>query len=67
MFDGSYRKVVARGEEPLIAPSELAKGATDIAFSASALEQESRIWLYYSVSDMSLHRATLITERSSTH
>lgn len=33
--------------------------ATDIAFAASAVEQGERIWLYYSLSDETLMRATL--------
>lgn len=63
-FDARYRKVVDRCEEPLIAPGDLEDGTADIAFAASVLEFGDRIWLYYSIGDMLLRRATL-TLRSS--
>ncbi len=33
--------------------------ATDIAFAASVVEQGDTIWLYYSLSDATLMRATI--------
>jgi predicted GH43/DUF377 family glycosyl hydrolase len=58
-FDSCFHRVVDRCQEPLIIPSDLVEGATDIAFAASALEFGDHIWLYYSIADMDLHRATL--------
>ena len=58
-FSHDYGKIVARGEEPLLTPGSLAEGWTDIAFAASALAMGERIWIYYSVSDRELFRATV--------
>ncbi len=59
-FDAECTRVVARGEEPLfdLAPP---MGATDIAFAASCVETDGgdALWLYYSVADKDLFRATL--------
>jgi predicted GH43/DUF377 family glycosyl hydrolase len=59
VFDADYRTVVVRGGEPLIAPDALEEGASDVAFASSLVEQGETLWLYYSVSDMALHRATV--------
>jgi len=40
-------------------PEDVGDDATDIAFAASAVEQEGKIWLYYSISDQRLMRAVL--------
>ena len=58
-FDKDYAKIVARGVEPVIAPENVTKGATDIAFASSAIESGGRVYLYYSISDQDIHRATL--------
>ncbi len=58
-FDATLETVVDRCEEPLIVPPPPKGTATDIAFAASAVEQGERIWLYYSLSDETLMRATL--------
>jgi predicted GH43/DUF377 family glycosyl hydrolase len=60
MFDANYRSIVARSAEPLIVPTAVTDGASDIAFAASAVEQGERTCLYYSVSDSALHRATIV-------
>jgi beta-1,2-mannobiose phosphorylase / 1,2-beta-oligomannan phosphorylase len=62
VFDSTYTRVVARSELPLIMP-HLKRNAddTDIAFAASALENaDSSLWLYYSVADRYVTRATVI-------
>lgn len=63
-FDSGYRRIVARSAEPLIGPHDVQEGYSNVAFASSAIEQGERIWLYYSVSDMALHRATLVATGS---
>jgi len=59
-FDDGYSRVNARCDEALITPPPRREtGATDIAFAASALQQEGGMQLYYSVADKDMHRATL--------
>ena len=58
-FDADYTRVVARSEEPLITPSMLSPGYTDIAFAASAVETDENIFLYYSIADRDMFRATI--------
>ncbi len=58
-LDPDYGHVRARGEEPLVGPSEVTGDATDIAFAASAVEHNGSVWLYYSISDQRLMRAVL--------
>ncbi len=58
-FNADLTRVVARSEEPLITPPPPQGTDTDIAFAASTVEQGDEIWLYYSVSDQYLMRATL--------
>lgn len=59
-FDRTLTKLVERCEEPLICPqSMLANGATDIAFAASAVEQDRAILLYFSESDQDMRCATV--------
>lgn len=57
------RSVVARGEEPLIAPPADATGPRDISFAASVVETDGTIWLYYSRNDRELKRATIRQSR----
>lgn len=58
-FTPDLGRVVARGEAPLIAPPDDVDGPRDIAFAASAVVREGRIWLYYSRNDRELRRATI--------
>ena len=58
-FDATLQTVVDRCEQPVIVPPPPEGDATDIAFAASAVEQGATIWLYYSLSDATLMRATL--------
>jgi predicted GH43/DUF377 family glycosyl hydrolase len=58
-FDREYGQLHARGEETLVEPSGIDGDATNIAFAASAVEQERAVWLYYSISDQRLMRAVL--------
>jgi predicted GH43/DUF377 family glycosyl hydrolase len=59
-FDAEYTKVVGRCIEPLITPPPaLERMATDIAFAASVVVVGDQIWLYYSLSDTRLYRATI--------
>lgn len=57
-FDATFTTIVDRCDGPLITPT-VETGATDIAFAASAVLAGEDIWLYYSVSDQELRRATL--------
>ncbi len=63
-FDADYSRVVARSEEPLITPSMLKEGYTDIAFAASAVETDKDIFLYYSIADRDMCRASLRRAKS---
>lgn len=59
-FDRDCTKVVARGIQPLITPPPVEdRSATDIAFAASVIVEDGRIWLYYSLKDAELARAEL--------
>lgn len=58
-FDEECLRVVDRGEEPLITPHSLESGDTDIAFVASAVQEGEDIFVYYSVADKDLVRATV--------
>ena len=53
------RTVVARGDDPLIAPPPDPSGPRDISFAASVVDTEGTIWLYYSRNDRELKRATI--------
>ncbi len=60
VFDAGYDRVVARSGEPLVVPHDLAGAGTDIAFAASAVQADGgETWLYYSISDAHLMRATV--------
>lgn len=58
-FDAEYTRVVDRCKGLLIAPPMPAGTDTDIAFAASAVESNDAVFLYYSVADQYLLRATL--------
>lgn len=59
-FDGGYTRVLERGIDPLIGPpADREPGDTDIAFAASAIRGGDDIWLYYSVADKDMLRATV--------
>lgn len=62
-LDPDCRRVVARSDAPLLTPPPVEGDATDIAFSASAVEQERTVFLYYAVSDRDLLRVPLSTPR----
>jgi hypothetical protein len=51
--------VLDRCDEPVITPPPPQGDATDIAFSASALQEENLICLYYTISDDQPMRAIL--------
>jgi predicted GH43/DUF377 family glycosyl hydrolase len=57
-FDAEYTRVVDRCIEPLIVPPPgVERTDTDIAFAASVVIADGKIWLYYSVEDTHLYRA----------
>ncbi|HEX3269970.1 MAG TPA: hypothetical protein VHR15_04915 [Ktedonobacterales bacterium] len=58
-FDGGFTRVLDRCDEPVITPPPPQGDATDIAFSASALQEENLICLYYTISDDQPMRAIL--------
>ena len=58
-FDAGYTRVVARSDGPLITPPTLAPEYTDIAFAASAVETGGETFLYYSIADREMYRATV--------
>lgn len=58
-FDAAYTRVVDRGDDPLIVPPSPKGTDTDIAFASSAAETAEAIYLYYSVADQYMMRATL--------
>ncbi|HEV3153867.1 MAG TPA: hypothetical protein VGZ02_08700 [Candidatus Baltobacteraceae bacterium] len=63
MFDEYYTKVIARCEQPLVMPHfRRMADDTDIAFAASALEEQGKIALYYSVADQYVTRATIVRD-----
>jgi predicted GH43/DUF377 family glycosyl hydrolase len=59
-FAPDYSAVTGRGLEPLILPPPAGeRTATDIAFAASAVVEDAKIHLYYSLEDRLLARATV--------
>ncbi len=59
-FDASFTRVLSRSEEPLVVPAmQRNPDDSDIAFSASAIEAGDTIYLYYSVADQYVTRATI--------
>ncbi|HVA27623.1 MAG TPA: hypothetical protein VNF68_05555 [Candidatus Baltobacteraceae bacterium] len=60
VFDPLYCRVLARSEEPVIDPGPRRYPEdTDLAFAASAVEEDSTVRLYYSIADRHVMRATL--------
>lgn len=60
VFDREFSRVVARGIEPLVIPGPRRFAEdTDIAFAASAVVVKGHIYLYYSVADRHVLRATV--------
>lgn len=59
-FDRDYRRIVGRSIDPIIAPPAKRQGdARDIAFAASALQEDDSIRLYYSIADQDMYCATV--------
>lgn len=59
-FDRDCTRVVGRGIQPLLTPPPVEdRTATDIAFAASVIVENGRIWLYYSLEDARLARAEI--------
>lgn len=59
-FDPEYQGIVGRSIDPLIAPPAKRQGdARDIAFAASALQEDDSIRLYYSIADQDMYCATV--------
>ena len=58
-FEQDFVTVSRRGLEPLITPPPPQGDETDIAFASSAISLGDEIWLYYSVADKEMRRATL--------
>lgn len=63
-FNGTFSKVVGRGDDYLIDPGLVSGNDTDIAFAASAVAEGDDIYLYYSVSDKALLRAKIHDTRA---
>lgn len=60
-FDASMTQVVERCDDPLIVPTDVRDGVTDIAFASAAIETAGLIWLYLSQSDQDLRRVVIKT------
>ena len=58
-FDAGYTQVVDRCGDPLIVPPMPMGTDSDIAFAASSVETKDAVYLYYSVADQYMMRATL--------
>ena len=59
-FDKNCTEIVDRGIEPLITPPPCEdRSATDIAFAASCVVVDGKIWLYYSLEDRYLSCAVI--------
>ena len=59
VFDATFSTVVARAAVPFIVPPPPVGDDTDIAFVSSAVAAPRGIWLYYSIADRNMKRATL--------
>ena len=58
VFDHPNNRVLDRCEEPLIKPPG-GEGGRNMAFAASLIHKEDRLWLYFSYNDRSCHRAII--------
>lgn len=59
-FDDCYQRVIERCTDPIIAPpAQRGPQDTDIAFAASAVEDECSVRLYYSIADKDMYCATI--------
>lgn len=61
LLDQDYASLVDRCRAPLVVPPQATGEDTDIAFAASAINVDGKIWLYYSIADRVMKRATLAT------
>lgn len=60
VFDRDFSRIVARGDDPLVIPGQRRFAEdTDIAFAASAVVEARHIYLYYSIADRHVIRATV--------
>ncbi|HUZ48136.1 MAG TPA: hypothetical protein VMW12_00190 [Candidatus Dormibacteraeota bacterium] len=60
VFDAPFTRVLSRSDEPLVMPAVRRNSDdSDIAFAASAVEIDGTIYLYYSVADQYVTRATI--------
>lgn len=64
VFDRDCTRVIARSQEPLIAPPPRVVNGRDIAFAASLIEADDEIWLYLSYNDCKLFRARIRRNRT---
>ena len=62
-FDECFSCVTDRCDDFLIGPGPVHGWDTDVAFAASAVAVNGEIWLYYSIADRALVRATLARRR----
>ncbi len=62
VFDEGYTRVVERCADPLIVPPRGEATDTDIAFAASAVGKGAISFLYYSIADKDMFRATVQRE-----
>ncbi len=60
-FDATYSRIVERCDQPLIVPlPRRDPGDTDVAFAASTIEDGDALYLYYSIADKDMYRATVL-------
>jgi predicted GH43/DUF377 family glycosyl hydrolase len=60
VFDADYTRALARSQQPLILPRvQRSADESDIAFAASSIWIDGVIYLYYSVADQYVTRATI--------
>ncbi len=58
-FDARFESIVDRCADPIITPASPKDYETDIAFSASLVRSDDGLWLYFSVADQYMYRATV--------
>lgn len=59
VFNRELTRVVARSDDPLIGPPKRLYHGRDISFSASVVEHDDEIWLYFSRNDHRAFRARI--------